>query len=138
MYIKTNGSKLCPGFMNPEGIVIDVLGQKIKKVFEAEETQWKGVPKADKGNQSKKPEFDWEAYGYLFQPIRLEKLLSRDEKYLTGYPATLPQICADYMADLLAENQIKGDADEIKATKKIIGGHLFGFIKDGVNQALRK
>jgi hypothetical protein len=40
--LKTNGSKLVPGFMRPEGVVIHLLGANIryKKVFEAEESAW--------------------------------------------------------------------------------------------------
>lgn len=38
--LKIEGSRLAPGFMRPEGIVIEVSGKKYKKVFEAEETKW--------------------------------------------------------------------------------------------------
>lgn len=121
--LKTNGSKLAPGFMRPEGVVVDVLGHKLKKVFNPEETQWK-KPSKDRSQKVEGPDVS-----HLFQPIRLEKLLSRDERYLTGYPKTLPMICGDYVADLIAEGQITGDEDQQKAIRKAMGSQLFGFVK---------
>lgn len=126
--LKTNGSKLMPGFMRPEGVVVDVLGHRLKKVFQAEETQW------TKPSGQKAPKVEGPDVSYLFQPIRLEKLLSRDERYLKEYPKSLPQICGDYVADLIAEGQIIGDEDQQKATRKAMGGQLFGFVKSFINE----
>src|SRR4029077_19870110 len=80
--LKTNGSKLAPGFMRPEGVVVQVLGTRYKKVFEEEETKWtegSGGPKVPKD-----PSLIVD-YSHLLQPIRLEKLLSKDERSLTNY-----------------------------------------------------
>jgi hypothetical protein len=123
--LKEKGSKLVPGFMRPEGVVVTVFGTRFKKVFDAEETQWtKGGVRVP----SEKPVT--KDCTYLLQPIRLEKLLSRDEKYLRDYPKSLPQICKDYVADLEAEGQSFGaDEDEVRITKKALGGQLFPFVR---------
>ena len=130
--LKTNGSKLCPGFMRPEGVVIDTMGHRLKKVFEAEETAWKRGDEKAKAIKTEQENLALTKYAHLFQPIRMEKLLSRDERYLTDYPKSLPQICADYVSDLLSEGQIVGDADEVKAVKKALGGELFKFARECV------
>lgn len=121
--LKENGSRLVPGFMRPEGIVIQLGGVRYKKVFDAEETQWR------KSGKTKAPKVPGVDYSYLCQPIRLEKLLSRDERYLREYPRTLPQIVKDYVADLVEENQIAGDADQIKAVKKGASKQIFAFVR---------
>lgn len=126
--LKDEGSKLVPGFMRPEGIVIDLNGQRFKKVFAPEETQWikpSGV-KAPKG-----PKID---YSHLLQPIRLEKLLSRDERYVREYPKSLPEIVKDYVADLIKEEQIAGTEDEVKAIKKGASGDIFKFVKTVIEE----
>lgn len=130
--LKTNGSRLCPGFMRPEGVVINTMGQKLKKVFEAEETQWKQGNEKAKAIKTEQENLALTKYAHLFQPIRMEKLLSRDEKYIREYPASLPQICADYVADLVSEGQIEGDEGQIKAARKAISGELFKFAKECV------
>lgn len=126
--LKTNGSKLAPGFMRPEGVVVNVLGTRLKKVFDAEETQWK-KPSVVKAEKVVGPDVS-----HLFQPVRLEKLLSRDEAYLRNYPKSLAQICSDYVSDLVSEGEIKGDADQQKAIRKAMGGQLFGFVKEFINE----
>lgn len=126
--LKSYGSKLVPGFMRPEGMVIQVLGQRIKQVFAPEETQW------TQPSKTKSEKVDGPDVSHLFQPVRMEKLLSRDEKYLKEYPKSLKQICSDYMADLIAEGQITGDEDQIKATRKAMGSQLFGFAKEMVEK----
>lgn len=126
--LKANGSKLVPGYMHPEGVVITTLGQRLKKVFKAEETAWtkpKGVK--DPNKHIPGPKVD-----HLLQPIRLEKLLSRDEVYLRTYPESLPIICKDYIADLEKEGQIVGTEDEQKAIRKALGKNLFAFIKQSI------
>lgn len=127
--LKTNGSKLSPGFMRPEGVVIEVAGKRYKKVFEPEETKWtqgSAGPKVEKI-----PGIDC---SHLLQPIRLEKLLSRDERYLRNYPESLRDIAADYAQDLIDEGQITGTENEIRAMKKTLGGQLFPFLRAEINR----
>ena len=64
----------------------------------------------------------------------MEKLLSRDEKYIREFPASLPQLCSDYVADLIAEGQIIGDEGQVKAVRKAIGSELFKFAKECVSK----
>ncbi len=126
--LKLNGSAYVPGFMRPEGIVINIRGLGlIKDVFEAEETKWKG-----KENRIHKISKDSIDVSHLLQPIRLEKLLSRDEYYTKEYPESLPKIASDYVADLIKEDQIQGDKDQVHAIKKALGGKLFAFIKASI------
>ena len=126
--LKTNGSKLVPGFKRPEGIVINVLGQRLKKVFEPEETAWTR-PSGVKAVKVEGPDVS-----HLLQPIRLEKLLSRDESYIRNYPASIVTIVKDYVADLEKENQITGTEGEIKGIKKTLGKHLFSFVKSVISE----
>lgn len=131
--LKTNGSKLVLGFMRPEGIVINLLacGIRWKKVFDAEETSWKNGD----GTKERRAAFsDGLDVTHLLQPIRLQKLLSRDELYVVRYPASLPEICSDYIKDLIEEGQISGTDDEVKVIKKALGGQLFAFIKSYILQ----
>jgi hypothetical protein len=128
--LKVNGSKLVPGFMRVEGVVIELNGTRRKKVFQAEETAWTGKSGA-KPPKEKGVDKD---YSYLLQPIRLEKLLSRDEAYVREYPGSLPAIMKDYMADLEKEGQLPSDPDELKAAKKQATGQVFSFIKQVMNQ----
>lgn len=128
--LKINGSKYVPGFMRCEGIVIqlDRSNTKLKCVFEYEATQWrKGDKEFRPAPNPNGPDIE-----HLLQPIRLEKLLSRDEKYTRDYPSSLPSIASDYVADLLTEGEIKGTEDEVVAIKKALGKKLFGFIKGNV------
>ncbi len=126
--LKTNGSKLSPGFMRPEGIVIEVAGKKYKKVFEAEETKW---TQGSAGPKPPKIEYD---ASHLLQPIRLEKLLSKDERYVRLYPESLRDIVADYTQDLIDEGQIVGSELEIRSIKKAAGGQLFGFVRQYIDK----
>lgn len=129
--LKTNGSRLVPGFMRTEGIVVSINGVRYKHVFEAEETQWKNTSGHSKKLKDLRETFD--ATPYL-QPIRLEKLLSRDSRYLEQYPETLPQICKDYIQDLLDEGQIPGNnEDEIKTARKAISQQVYPFVKEMIN-----
>ena len=122
--LKLNGSRLVPGFMRPEGVVISAAGERFKKVFNAEETGWKREEK--KEVREKPEEVD---YNYLCQPIRLEKLLSRDESYVRNYPVTLSKIVKDYVADLIEEGQISGEPEKIKGITKGASGQIFMFVK---------
>lgn len=130
--LKINGSKLAPGFMRPEGIVIEVAGKKYKKVFEAEETQW---TQGSAGPKPPKLENGYDA-SHLLQPIRLEKLLSKDERYLRLYPESLRDIVNDYQQDLIDEGQITGTEMEIRSIKKAAGGQFFNFIRQEVDKLL--
>lgn len=124
--LKINGSRLVPGFMRPEGIVVTICGKRYKYVFEPEETKWTGSSGV-KAPKISYPEID---YSYLMQPIRLEKLLSRDEMYLRDYPKSLGMIVQNYVVDLIEEGQIVGDADAIKATKKNASRQIFSWVKE--------
>lgn len=121
--LKTNGSQLVPGYMKPEGCVIEIDGQFYKNVFDAEEVRWTEKTKT----LSDKISVD---ITYLLQPLRLEKLLSRDEAYIREYPESLGRICKDYMDDLIAEDQIKfANEDEFKLQRKALGRELYSFVK---------
>jgi hypothetical protein len=124
--LREKGSALVPGYMSPEGIVVHLLGTdlRFKKVFKAEETAWK-KPDRPKGE----PRPAGPDVSHLLQPMRLEKLLSRDEVYLREYPSSIKNICADYTNDLIKEGQIAGTDDEMKAIRKALGAELFKFIK---------
>jgi hypothetical protein len=121
--LKREGSMLCPGFMKPEGIVIELDGQFYKNVFDQEEVKWNEKIKM----LSSKESVD---ISYLLQPLRLEKLLSKDEKYIREYPNSLGRICSDYVIDLEEEKQFKSaNEDEFKAEKKALGKQIFYFVK---------
>lgn len=128
--LKTNGSKLVPGYTRPEGVVIHLLGTPIryKRVFTPEETAW------TKPSGVKAPRVDGPKVDHLLQPIRLEKLLSRDQMYITGYPVTIATICRDYTEDLVKEGQITGTEAEIKGLKKSLGSQLFPFVKSFIGE----
>lgn len=128
--LKTNGSKLVSGYNRPEGVVVNMKGQRYKVVFADEETGWKRPDAKYQKEKSDAQDKAFEQYGHLLQPIRLEKLLSRDEKYVVGYPATLGLIVNDYFDDLLKEDQLKGSEAEIKGIKKLLGGNIFKFVKE--------
>lgn len=130
--LKANGSKLSPGFMRPEGVVINTMGCRFKKVFEAEETQWKKGDEKAKAIKEEQSNIALTQFGHLFQPIRMEKLLSRDEKYIREFPASLPTLCKDYVEDLISEGQIVGDEGYVKSVRKVIGSELFKFAKECV------
>ncbi len=122
--LKENGSRLAPGFMRPEGVVVSFAGQRFKKVFDPEETQWtKGT-----GSKGKNPK-TFVDFGHLCQPIRLEKLLSRDERYVRDFPKSLSDVVKDYTADLVKEGQITGTDDEIKSVRKGASSQIFQFVK---------
>jgi hypothetical protein len=128
--LKESGSKICPGYMKPEGIVIEINGVFYKKTFENEEVAWKCKEKSDN------PFIGQVDVSHLLQPLRLEKLLSRDEKYVRDYPRSLPIICADYVNDLEEEGQFfENDEEQIKAIKRALGRKLFSFVKATVTSS---
>jgi hypothetical protein len=122
--LKLKGSHLVSGFMRPEGMVIEISGQRYKYVFDPEETMW---TKGDGRKVERPPDYD---ASHLLQPIRLEKLLSKDERYMRDYPSSLSQICTDYIVDLIEEGQIIGTDGEIKGIKKAASKQIFSFIKE--------
>ncbi len=125
--LKTEGSLLVPGYMKPEGIVIEIGGTFYKNVFDVEEVRWN---REDTKIKSSLTALD---ISYLLQPKRLEKLLSRDEKYIRDYPSSLRDICSDYVKDLEEEKQFNSATDDdFKAEKKALGKELFYFIKKNV------
>lgn len=128
--LRINGSRAVPGFMSPEGIVVQIAGKRFKKTFTPEESKWWGIKKD-------KPKREYEDFGHLLQPLRLEKLLSRDESYIKNYPASLPMIAKDYIADLIKEGQIVGDEDEIARVRKACSREVFWFIKTCMTEKLK-
>ncbi len=124
--LKEQGSFLVPGYMKPEGVVIELDGQFYKNVFDLEEVKWTGEKKI----REKKETVD---VSHLLQPLRLEKLLSRDEKYLRYYPESLGSICSHYTRDLEYESQFSTNEDERKEQKKALGKQIYYFIKSVIN-----
>lgn len=125
--LKVTGSQLVPGYMKPEGVVVNVGEEHYKVVFDEEATSWK---KNDRIKTKHVPLMD---VSYLLQPLRLEKLFSRDERYRREFPENLPQIVADYVADLEAEAQFRETIEEnVKMEKKALGKQVFRFVKEWV------
>ncbi|KAB8035887.1 hypothetical protein GCL60_16790 [Silvanigrella paludirubra] len=124
-YLKNNGSELVKGFMNVEGIVIDINGVKYKKVFNPEETKWISS-KSDKKMKQDNLVFD-----YLLQHNRLENLLSKDERYLKEFPKSIGLIINDYTSDLLSEEQIDENIynQNLKKIKREVGYFVVDLIK---------
>jgi hypothetical protein len=122
--LRVNGSKLVPGFMKPEGVVITLNGGLFKKVFEPETTQWQGKPKV-KFKKDRSDKFD-----HLLQPIRLEKLLSKDEQLVLNFPDSLIEITNLYFTDLVDEKELL--VEDLKEARKSIGSDLFNLIKQTV------
>lgn len=121
------GSKLVPGFIRVEGIVIDIGGVRYKKVFTPEETKWT----KHETNKEKRKEPPC-IVPHLLQPYRLEKLLSRDEQYTLNYPSSIPQIVKDYVQDLIDEGQFSCNQDVKTTEKKALGKVVYNFIKDTI------
>lgn len=121
------GELLAPDFKRCEGIVISLDDKRYKIVFEPEETAW---TKGDKVKITK----DRSAWMHLLQPIRMEKLLSRDESYIRNYPANLPDIMRAYMKDLEDENQLPEDEDQKAAARKSIGSLVFALAKECIER----
>lgn len=132
--LKTTGSKLVPGFMRPEGVVVRIKGERYKVVFAAEETKWKNADPVYQKEKSDAAAKALEQYGHLLQPIRLEKLLSRDEVYMREYPKSLGNIVKDYFADLVKEGQVEGTEAEVMGIRKLLAGNVFKFIQETVEK----
>jgi hypothetical protein len=67
-----------------------------------EETKWKGLSRPKKEPGAAPEAVD---HSRLLQPIRLEKLLGRDESYLRDYPGTL--CCNGFWGPLYPETAVK-------------------------------
>lgn len=106
--LKTTGSRIAQGYMKPEGIVIKVDETYYKKTFDKEEIDWSYTEKKEKSPR------EHIEVSHLLHPLRLEKLLSRDEKYMREFPSSLRNIVNDYTQDLLDEKQIES-LESIKA-----------------------
>jgi hypothetical protein len=98
--LKYDGSYAVSGFYNVEGAVIQIGETRYKQVFKPEETQW--VPKKKPKEFKQKDTTD---YSHLFQPIRLQKVLSSDSTLVEEFPKSLPLIVKIYLSDLLEEKQ---------------------------------
>lgn len=123
--LKMVGSKLVEGFMQVEGVVVSIGNHRYKLPFEAEETGWKKTGKASDVVKNK-TNVD---YSSLLQPTRLEKLLSRDERYILDYPSSLGGIVRDYLADLRDENQLPETIN-----LKTLSGNVFNFVRTVVGE----
>lgn len=123
--LKITGSRLTPPgwYMKPEGIVIDINGVKYKKVFDNEEIAWK------RPIITREEKIEVINVDHLIQPKRLEKLLSRDEKYKREYPESLPSLVKDYIYDLIIEGQLIGESDQIDLMRKALSRKMFNYIK---------
>jgi hypothetical protein len=129
--LKTHGSVLVPGFMRAEGIVVSIGGKRYKHVFDSEETKWKQGSGGPKVPQADRQSID---YSYLCQPLRLEKVLSKDSRYMDQFPKSLPTIVKAYIDDLVDENQIEGDEHKIAAVRKGCTSTIFSFVKSICNE----
>jgi len=125
--LRVNGSKLVPGWAHPEGVVIfwARTGVMLKCKFEDEEVAWSG--RTDKPPTVTKSEAELLAAPF-FHPQRLEKLLSRDERLGLTYPSSLPQLCAEYLKDLMSEVVI--DAVIERAIKKTMFVTIKGMMSE--------
>lgn len=124
--LKADGSVMVPGYKKPEGVVINFheLRGLLKSVFDKEETGWDRKEPGTRAPAVDDPVFEAKV-NVLLQPIRLEKLLMRDETYLRDFPSSLPALVRDYVADLL--NETPGPVNDfvLAAAKK----KAFAFVK---------
>ena len=121
--LRESGSVLVPGYMKPEGIVVrfDRSHVLMKRTFESEDEAWSY--KKDRPPRQDLSEIEVLCAPY-WQPFRLEKLLSRDERFARDYPASLPHIVSAYIHDLTTETP---DLDESVA--KLVKKGAFKAIK---------
>lgn len=123
--LSEDGSFAVKGFMRPEGIMVDIIGKKLKYVFNNESTSWR-----DKDHEYVKQKElrkqETKTMGEKFvQPLRLEKLLSRDEKYVRDYPSSTGAIIADYIQDLIDEGELEAhDRTAKRAASNCIANYI--------------
>ncbi len=98
--LKHNGSKLVPGFMRPEGVVVCIDNHRIKMTFAKEDVPW-NESSGTKGAPSATSVFV-DSYLHL---VRMQKVVAefcgyteRDELH-----TVLPEIVSCYLGDLSAE-----------------------------------
>jgi len=129
--LKENGSKLVPGFMRPEGIVVTIGTMRYKRVFEEEDTRW---TKSD----SVKIVTDISAWEHMLQPIRMAKIFSTEEQLKLNFPKSLPDICKAYLADIQQEYGGQYTDDDFKSMRKSLGTSIFSLAKyvygESINQ----
>lgn len=113
--LKTEGSRLVPGYAKPEGVVVYFMRSNLflKSTFEAEDESWNYKQPRPEAPDRATVEA---ACAPFWQPLRLEKLLSRDERLSLTYPQSLPDLCREYVADLQKETEIAEDI--LKLIKK--------------------
>lgn len=113
--LKASGSRLVPGYTKPEGVVVFFARTNmfLKSTFEAEDTSWNYKQPRPEAPDQAAIEATCAPY---WQPMRLEKLLSRDERLALVYPQSLPDLCREYIADLQKETEIPEDV--LKLVKK--------------------
>lgn len=113
--LQHSGSVLCPGFMRPEGVVIQFGGNlghvRLKVVFEEEDTKWRdgGGEKTPIVKRSQEELFT--CFAEYLQPIRLEKLLSRDERFVRDFPQSIQGIVRAYAEDLAKDVELPKGVD---------------------------
>lgn len=97
--LRANGSKLVPGFMRPEGVVVQIGDRRYKYTYEQECVPWKG---GGDGRHLVAPSMTFDASAYLHKP-RMLKVITE----LSGSrPLTmrdLTTIVDAYMHDLRSE-----------------------------------
>lgn len=131
LMLKNLGSRIVRGYMHVEGIVVEVGDQFYKKVFKPEETKWTA-------KKVRKPPLPQDDVLYLLQPLRLEKLISRDELYTRNYPNNIVDIVKLYVKDLEDEQQfIAQNEDDLKREKKALGRVLYQFVKEWFSENQR-
>jgi hypothetical protein len=106
--LKREGSVLVPGYMKPEGIVAFFTRTNVamKRTFESEDAAW--TYRAERPASPDRAEVE-ATLAPFWQPLRLEKLLSRDERFGLEYPKSLPALCSAYVEDLEKETEIADD-----------------------------
>lgn len=119
--LKSEGSLLVPGWMRPEGIVIECLGVRRKYTFANEDVPWQGGSSTQPKERAPQPDFS-----EFLQPLRLEKLLSRDEQYRLQFPQSLPKLADDYIADLRTDHSVvESDVPALRtAVFRFLKAHL--------------
>ncbi len=124
--LKAGGSVLVPGYMKPEGVVIffSAFRAQLKQVFNKEETGWDRKDVKDKAPVEPLDPAIVAQVDALLQPIRLEKLLMKDERLVKEYPKTIGAIAKSYLEDLVKESE-PIDAIIMAEVKK----RVFSFIK---------
>lgn len=124
--LKAGGSVLVPGYMKPEGVVVffSTFRTMLKKVFDKEETGWDRKDSKDKAPVEPLDPALLAQVDALLQPIRLEKLLMKEERLVREYPKTIGAIAKAYLEDLVKESE-PIDAIVMAEVKK----KVFPFIK---------